>query len=240
MVDDEDVVLGAVSRILSAHGVAFRVAQSAEEALELIGDRRPDILLADIKLPGKSGLDLVRACDERYPSIVSVCMTGYANAEHVLLSLDSGAIDFIPKPFTVDEVLGTLARAGGLVGLDGPPDAPGGCHLLDGHSWVRPEEDGTVTLGVVGSFLDSLGSIESVDVPAPNTMLRQGGVLTRVKTEDGWVHRVWCAAGGRVEQSNLTLEQRPALVTHAPYDGGWIASVMPTSLDEEIARLRRA
>lgn len=238
VVDDEDVVLGAVRRILSAHSIEHRVAGSAEQALEKINEREPDILLADIKLPGQSGLELVRKCSSRFPSLVSVCMTGYANAEHVLLCLESGAADFLPKPFTVEEALSTLTRAGRLVGGEAvADDVPAECFMLDGHTWARREDDGTVTLGLVGTFLRTVGPIESLDIPIPNTMLRQGCDLTRVTATDGHVHRAWCAIGGRVEQSNGRLESEPALVSADPYGEGWIACVMPTSIEEEIARL---
>jgi DNA-binding response OmpR family regulator len=238
VVDDEDIVVGAIGRILSAHGVKFRVAQSAEEAEELVEQSAPDILLADIKLPGRSGLDLVRIVGERFPAVVSVCMTGYANAEHVLLSLEAGAVDFVPKPFTVDEVLAALTRVNTLVGGRRETTAPTGCHFLDGHSWLRPEEDRTVTLGIMQAYVDTLEPIESIELPAPNTMLRQGGVLVRIKTGPERIHRVWSAAGGRVEQSNLRLEREPGRVAEDPHGEGWIVSVMPTSLDEEIARLK--
>jgi CheY-like chemotaxis protein len=237
VVDDEDVVLSAVSRILSAHSVNHRVARSAEEALVLTSDTSPEILLADIKLPGKSGLELVKICTERFPSIVAVCMTGYANAEHVLLSLESGAVDFLPKPFTVEEVMSTLTRASNVVRLGTHPKLPEGYFFLNGHTWARTEEDGTVTLGLTELFLWTVGSVESVEVPAPNTMLRQGGVLTRVTAKNGQVHRAWCAVGGRVEHSNLTLEVDSDLVSREPYEAGWIATVMPTSIEEEVARL---
>jgi CheY-like chemotaxis protein/glycine cleavage system H lipoate-binding protein len=237
IVDDEDVVLGAVQRILSAHSVRHRVARSAEEALGKIADKAPELLLADIKLPGQSGLELVRQCSSRFPSVVSVCMTGYANAEHVLLCLESGAVDFLPKPFTVEEVLSTLTRASRLVGSDSGFDVPAEDFVLDGHTWARREDDGTVTLGLVEAFLETVGPIKSVEVPAPNTMLRQGGELTRVLADDGYVHRAWCAMGGRIEQSNGRLESEPTLVSADPYGNGWIACVMPTSFEEEVARL---
>jgi glycine cleavage system H lipoate-binding protein len=68
-------------------------------------------------------------------------------------------------------------------------------------------------------------------------MLRQGGELTRVLADDGYVHRAWCAMGGRIEQSNGRLESEPTLVSADPYGNGWIACVMPTSFEEEVARL---
>ncbi|NNE45174.1 MAG: response regulator [Rhodothermales bacterium] len=238
VVDDEDVVLGAVRRILSAHSIEHRVAGSAEQALDKIKESVPDLLLADIKLPGKSGLDLVTVCSDKFPSVVSVCMTGYANAEHVLLCLESGAVDFLPKPFTVEEMLSTLTRAGRLVGGEAiAKDVPADCFVLDGHTWARGEDDGTVTLGLIETFLQTVGPIKSLDIPAPNTMLRQGCDLTRVTATDGHVHRAWCAIGGRVEQSNDRLEGEPGIVSTDPYGEGWIACVMPTSIEEEVARL---
>ncbi len=243
VVDDEDVVLGAVRRILSAHSVEHWVVHSAEEALVEIARKAPKILLADIKLPGQSGIDLVAACRERFPEVVSVCMTGYANAEHVLLCLESGAVDFLPKPFTVEEMLSTLVRASRLVGskvASEDSEVPKGYLVLDGHTWARREDDGTVTLGLVETFLETVGPIKSVEVPAPNTMLRQGGELTRVLANDGHEHRAWCAMGGRIQQSNGRLENEPTLVSADPYEKGWIACVMPTSIDEEVARLQEA
>ncbi len=237
VVDDEDVVLSAIGRILSAHALHYRMAGSAEEAVRQIQSRTPEILLADIKLPGASGIELVSLCREQYSSMVSVCMTGYANTEHVLLSLESGAADFLPKPFTVDELISTITRARQLVGRAAGSRAPSGLFLLDGHSWGRVEEDGTLTLGLTDIFLRTIGPVEAVEVPASNTMLRQGGVLTHVKERGGTVYRAWCAFGGRVEQSNARLNADVGAVSSEPYGGGWIARVIPTSVEEEKARL---
>ena len=123
VVDDETGMRLAVARVLNSFTVkagdeadttvAFdvRLAETGEEALERIAELTPDILLLDLKLPGISGLDVLKAISDRGLSILTVMITAYATLETAIDATKRGAHDFLPKPFTPDELRVAVRRA---------------------------------------------------------------------------------------------------------------------------------
>jgi len=119
VVDDEPGIRSGVKRILSAHVASFpfmdedygfdcREASTGEEALEMIEEQCPDILLLDNKLPGMSGIDVLEIIQERKPDIIVAMITSYASVEVAAKATDDGARDFIPKPFTPAELKSSI------------------------------------------------------------------------------------------------------------------------------------
>lgn len=97
---------------------SLHFAESAERALEVIETLRPDLLLADLQLPGMSGLDLVRLVRVSYPAIPVVLMTGYGSEMIAVQALQAGAANYVPKSemkqtlaSTVKEVLALVAAS---------------------------------------------------------------------------------------------------------------------------------
>jgi two-component system, sensor histidine kinase and response regulator len=121
VVDDETGMRLAIARVLGTFNVrsgdddsviAFDVqtAESGEEALERIAESVPDILLLDLKLPGISGLDVLKVMNERGVSTLTVMITAYATLETAINATKQGAHDFLPKPFTPDELRVAVRR----------------------------------------------------------------------------------------------------------------------------------
>ena len=119
VVDDEPGIRSGVLRILSRHTVSFpfmdddyafecREAATGEEALEMIRDDVPDILLLDNKLPGIKGMEVLEIIQERKLDIVVAMITSYASADIAAKATDDGAWDFIPKPFTPAELKSSI------------------------------------------------------------------------------------------------------------------------------------
>lgn len=116
VVDDETGMRLAIARVLETltvkpsaepdTAVAFEVqtAETGEEALDRMSQNVPDILLLDLKLPGISGLDVLRQVNERHLPTLTVMITAYATLETAIDATKSGAHDFLPKPFTPDEL----------------------------------------------------------------------------------------------------------------------------------------
>jgi two-component system, sensor histidine kinase and response regulator len=123
VVDDETGMRLAISRVLgtftvklgnekdSTVGFDVQVAESGEEALERITQAVPDILLLDLKLPGISGLDVLKEVSERGLQTLTVMITAYATLETAIDATKRGAYDFLPKPFTPDELRVAVRRA---------------------------------------------------------------------------------------------------------------------------------
>ena len=122
VVDDEPGMRYAVVRALRDfkirlpdldHDVSFDVQQagSGEEALSLIDVRVPDIMLLDHKMGGMSGLDVLNELHRRERDILTIMITAFATLETAVRATKSGAFDFIPKPFTPDELKETIRKA---------------------------------------------------------------------------------------------------------------------------------
>jgi two-component system response regulator PilR (NtrC family) len=109
VVDDEPVVCDAIRLVLGHEGLSVAAVPDAEAALEhpALGDCR--LVICDLMLPGRSGLEVLRAMRERRPGLPIVMITGFATPANADLVLAAGATAFLPKPFDESELL-TLVR----------------------------------------------------------------------------------------------------------------------------------
>jgi DNA-binding NtrC family response regulator len=110
IVDDERDMLGNCTRILRRCGYDCSTADSSELALELVESERPDVVLVDLRMPGKSGIEMVMAIKARHPDIEVVLMTAYATIETAVDAIKQGAFDYLPKPFTADQLQAVIQR----------------------------------------------------------------------------------------------------------------------------------
>ncbi len=110
LVDDNVSVLRfLVSAFTSSH-CDVMTASTAEQALELLGDNPFDLVVSDIKMPGLSGLDLLRAIKGKQPGTPVVLITGVPSVNSAVFGLRHGAYDYLPKPFSVTEVRELVQR----------------------------------------------------------------------------------------------------------------------------------
>jgi DNA-binding NtrC family response regulator len=108
VVDDEPIVLKSCRMVLEAEGCEVIAASSVEEALAILGRQIPELLLIDVKMPVHNGMYLMRRVKEKRPGIPIIVMSGYATSETIQEAEDLGAATFLPKPFTPDELAGTI------------------------------------------------------------------------------------------------------------------------------------
>ncbi len=111
VVDDEENIRLVLRKVLQKNGYSVDTAASAEEALERLDDFGPDFLIADVRMPGMSGLDLCRELEARASTATVIVMSAYGSVELALEAMKAGAYDYISKPFKQDEVLLALRKA---------------------------------------------------------------------------------------------------------------------------------
>lgn len=104
VIDDEVSVNNNIRKILSKKGFHVDQAVSKEEALERIEASPYQIVLLDLKLPGVKGLELLQAIREKRPKAMVIIITGYASIETAVESARLGAVDYLSKPFTPNEI----------------------------------------------------------------------------------------------------------------------------------------
>jgi two-component system response regulator HydG len=110
IVDDERSVRDGCREVGVMSGFNAFVAENADQAYATLDAHGIDAVLLDLKLPGASGLEVLRQIRQRQPDALVVVITGYATVQSAVLAMKSGAYDFITKPFTADELKGVLNR----------------------------------------------------------------------------------------------------------------------------------
>ena len=119
-VDDEPRVCHAVHTTLERAGAQVHCFHDAEDCLRHLAAQRCDLLITDVKMPGKDGLTLLREVKERQPWIPVLVVTGYADVPLAVRALKAGATDFVEKPLDRDAFLQTVQR---LIERHGRPAA---------------------------------------------------------------------------------------------------------------------
>jgi CheY-like chemotaxis protein len=111
VIDDERTVCKGVEKILTRKGHIVEQALSVAEAVGLL-ERRPffNMILADLMMPQAGGLDMVRIAKDRWPNVPVLIMTGYASIGSAIEATRAGAVGYLPKPFTPDELESALER----------------------------------------------------------------------------------------------------------------------------------
>ena len=108
VVDDDDVFRTRLGRAFADRGFEVRTAQSAEEALALARQDSPEFAVVDLRMPGASGIDVVRELYAIDPATVVVMLTGYGSIATAVEAIRAGAVHYLSKPVDIDEILAAL------------------------------------------------------------------------------------------------------------------------------------
>ena len=111
IVDDEDMVRTALEQWLRLSGFETATAANAQEALTAIDDRHPHIVLTDVRMPGLSGMDLLRTIAERGLPTEVILITGHGDVPMAVEAMRAGAFDFLQKPYVPDQLVHSISRA---------------------------------------------------------------------------------------------------------------------------------
>ncbi len=111
VVDDEMIVCESCKRILEEEGYEVEAALSGKEAFEKMKANPFEIVITDLKMPGIDGMDVLRTFRKEYPDSIIIMITGFSTVETAVEAMKLGAFDYIPKPFTPDEVSIVVKKA---------------------------------------------------------------------------------------------------------------------------------
>ncbi len=111
VIDDEEIVLKSCRKILEAEGHQVFIALSGQEAFALLTKEPIDVVITDIKMPGMDGMEVLERMKKEYPDILVIMITGYSTVQSAVQAMKLGAFDYIPKPFTPDEVSVVVEKA---------------------------------------------------------------------------------------------------------------------------------
>ncbi len=108
VVDDDDTLRSRMEKSLSRRGFEVCCAANFEEAVAMARLRQPDLAVLDLKMPGKSGLELLTTFAEVSPQTRAVILTGYGSISNAVEAIKLGAVNYVTKPADADQVLAAL------------------------------------------------------------------------------------------------------------------------------------
>src|SRR5947207_5394438 len=111
LVDDEESISTLLSHRLTREGHRCRSARNAAEALEILKQEEFEVVISDLRMPGMSGMELLRIVRSEYPHITFLVATGVDDVRVGVAAMKEGAADYLLKPFQLDGVVMSVARA---------------------------------------------------------------------------------------------------------------------------------
>ncbi|MFI4894942.1 MAG: nitrogen regulation protein NR(I) [Steroidobacterales bacterium] len=126
LVDDDTSIRWVLERALKNGGMVPKAFDAAEPALAALRNDTPDVLITDIRMSGHSGLDLLRRVHDSHPELPVIVMTAYSDLGSAVSAYESGAFEYLAKPFDIDQAVDLVKRAAaaGVRSVDSAASTP--------------------------------------------------------------------------------------------------------------------
>jgi CheY-like chemotaxis protein len=257
-VDDEQVILDSFRKILVLEGYSVDTVETGKEALGLIQMHHYDFVFTDLKMPEMDGVEVVKAVKHMRPDIDVVIITGYATVETAVECMKFGAMDYVQKPFTENELLSfakkiLIQRQDRIqkqlkpkVHITHLPEAsllsagefaiPGGVFIAKNHCWISMEQDGTVKLGIDDFAKKLIGKINDAELPNLGMAIQCGQPLFSLK-QGARTITFNSPISGKVMKINSALTKDLERLEITPYDRNWFCVLDAENFDADIINL---
>lgn len=258
-VDDEEVILDSFRKILVLDGYSVDTVQTGQEALGLLQTHHYDFVFTDLKMPAMSGVDVTKSVKHIRPDIDVVIITGYATVETAVECMKYGAMDYVQKPFTEDELLAfvkqALIKRQDRIQKQLKPKVhithvselshtgatefaiPGGVFISAGHCWASMFEDGSVRVGIDDFANKLLGKIDAIEFPNLGMVISQGQPLFTVTQKQRSITFL-SPVSGKVIDNNVGLAKHLDELERTSYAENWVCVIDADKLDAEIGNLK--
>jgi two-component system nitrogen regulation response regulator GlnG len=111
LVDDDDSIRWVLNESLVDLGLQVIQTNSADDAISFLQKQNFDLLISDVRMPGRSGIELLSYCQEQHPELPVIIMTAHSDLDSAVTAYSKGAFEYLPKPFDLDEVNEIIERA---------------------------------------------------------------------------------------------------------------------------------
>ncbi len=258
-VDDEDIILDSFRKILVLEGYSVDTVNSGPEAMNLIKTYHYDFVFTDLKMPVMDGVEVTKLVKNLRPDIDVIIITGYATVETAVDCMKLGAMDYVQKPFTEDELLEftkkSLIKRQDKIQKQLKPRVhiahisekeklssgefaiPGGVFISEGHCWTAVSQDGTVRIGIDDFANKIIGKIDNVNFPNLGMAVSKGQPLFTIKQGTKSV-QFNSPISGQVKAINHELIDEIELLEYSTYDKNWICVIDADKLETELQQLK--
>ena len=111
IIDDDKSIRWVLDRALTQAGLHPRVFDSGESIMMRLEHEQPDAIISDIRMPGVDGITLLSRIVKKHPDLPVIIMTAHSDLDSAVTSYQTGAFEYLPKPFDVDEAVALVKRA---------------------------------------------------------------------------------------------------------------------------------
>jgi len=258
-VDDEAIILDSFRKILVVAGYSIDTVEKGREALGLILKRDYDFVFTDLKMPEMDGLEVTKAVKHLRPDIDVIVITGYASIETAVETMKYGAMDYVQKPFTEDELIAffnkSLIKRKDRIERQMKPtvrlitpstkesgskhefNVPAGIFISRNHTWVNIEMNGTARIGIDDFVRKIISNIDQVELPELNKEVKKGELLFSIKHHSHTID-ISSPLSGRVTLINAEHVEHPEWIASKPFELSWMCCIEPSNLPEELRSLK--
>lgn len=252
IIDDEQVIIDAVLKICALEDYSVDSAINTKTGLEKISKNFYPIIISDIMMPDGDGFQILDTVNKYKKDSVVIMTTGFSTVENAVNSLYKGAFSFIPKPFTVDELLSVLFRAKNYIKIIKEEKSfspqqrdkeliyvtcPAKYLRLGNSTWINQEREGSVFIGICDIYMKAIESVNNIEMLQPEDELIQGTGCASLTSNDERIHKILAPLSGRIIEVNNSVINNPSLLEKDPYFEGWLYRIIPANLDYEIRYL---
>jgi CheY-like chemotaxis protein len=237
VIDDQIGVCRSIEKVLGRKGYRVESFLDGGEALARLKAGGVDLVISDMMMPERTGLDILKQMQAAALSAPMIVITGYGSIANSLESLCVGAVDYLPKPFTTEELHAAVLRGLCAARVDAStlPAAPRGTLAIRNHTWARRTADQQILVGLHPFKLRCCGAVRGLELPHEGDELIQGGTCGKLLCDDGPVPLwLWCPVSGQVRAVHRQLIEQPALLTADPYEQGWLLRMLPYNLEKDL------
>ena len=258
-VDDESIILDSFRKILVVAGYSIDTVEKGREALGLIRQRDYDFVFTDLKMPDMDGLEVTKAVKHLRPDIDVIVITGYASIETAVETMKYGAMDYVQKPFTEDELIDffnkCLIKRKDRIERQMKPtvrlitsstkesgsqhefNVPAGIFVSQNHTWVNIEMNGTARVGLDDFVRKTIKNIDAVELPALNKNIKKGELLFSIKHNSHTIN-ISSPISGKVTLLNTEHVEHPEWIASKPFELSWMCCIDPSNLPDELRSLK--
>lgn len=258
-VDDEPVILDSFRKILVLDGYCVDTVENGQEALGLIQKNSYDFVFTDLKMPQMDGVDVTKSVKHIRPDIDVVIITGYATVETAVECMKFGAMDYVEKPFTEDELLAftqkllikreerikqtikpgvNITNVGDVLTSHATGfSIPGGVFISDGHCWTSINQEGQAQVGIDDFAMKLIGKVDVIGAPNLGMKVKKGENLFTMRSE-GRTIQFNSPISGKVVKINDILFEDLEVLEYSSYGKNWVCIIDPDELDSELSELK--
>ena len=245
VIDDEQIVLDAVRKICDFNGLKVDTARDGSEAIKKIEREKYLAVLCDIMMPQIDGFTFLENFKKTNPVTPIIITSGYSTNENAVKALEQGALNFLPKPFTFDELSSIIRSAVNYSRTNKSNNAfhslyvpcPALYYRLGYVSWIKKDKDGTALIGIVNLAFELLEKPSSVNLLPIDDKIYQGGSFVSIIEEDECESNIICPLTGSIIEVNNKLKDNFNLLGKDPYFEGWVYRIIPADIEFELNHL---